>query len=53
MMCSNSEHVIDVFRTHETIGHRTDNFPRRRTPSTTSWPESPTTRLEHMFDINV
>src|SRR5437879_851001 len=31
-MRSNSEHVIDVLRTQQTIGHRTDNVPRRLPP---------------------
>jgi hypothetical protein len=43
-MCSNSEHVIELLHTQQTIEHGTDNF-RRRSEGNTA------TRLEHMFDI--
>jgi len=43
-MCSNSEHVIELLHTQQTIKHPTDNF-RSRSRSNIE------TRLEHMFDI--
>jgi hypothetical protein len=44
-MRSNTEHVIELLHTLETIGHPTDRFrrPIRRQTAT---------RVEHMFDIS-
>ena len=43
-MRSNSEHVIELLYTQQTLGHGTDNFRGRGSGNAP-------TRLEHMFDI--
>ena len=43
-MCSNTEHVIELLHTLQTIKHPTDNFRSRNRGNIA-------TRLEHMFDI--
>lgn len=45
-MCSNTEHVIELLHTLQTIEHGTDSFRR---PSD----QRSATHLEHMFDISV
>ena len=45
-MRSNSEHVIELLHTRQTLEHGTDNFRERDSVNTP-------THLEHMFDIDV
>ena len=44
-MRSNSEHVIELLHTQQTLGHGTDKFCVRDSGNTP-------THLEHMFDID-